>query len=65
MQLKLQKSILKMSVINDDLYQEMNYITMFHNANFVTKQLSPFELMNALTKLFVVSPRIKIFEALF
>ena len=37
-------------VSSEDLVQEMNHITMVHNANFGTKQLGPLELLNALAE---------------
>ena len=37
-------------ISSDDLVQEMNRITMVHNANFGSKQLGALELLNALAE---------------
>ena len=46
---KLAKKYSK-DVSSEDLVQEMNHITMIHNANFGTKQLGALELLNALAE---------------
>ena len=46
---KLAKKYSK-DVSSEDLVQEMNHITMVHNANFGTKQLGALELLNALAE---------------
>ena len=37
-------------ISSEDLVQEMNHITMVHNANFGIKPLGAFELLNALAE---------------
>ena len=47
---KLAKKYSKKISNKEDLEQEMNHITMVHNANLVRKQLGALELLNALAE---------------
>ena len=59
---KLEEKYSKDISSEKDLVQEMNHITMVHNANFGRKQLGAFELLNALAeyKLETIFPNLSV-----